>query len=105
MYSQFAEYLRYLPAQLKLPFASDDHCVVFMPASGEGFHDWYYYLLEHPQKGIRLVRRHRILPELYPTQEIPLTESMPDDHIIIARAVWEKIANDQLLPMGDCAAK
>lgn len=106
MYEKFSEYLQYLPKQLKLPFENGDLCVVLMPPVGQGFHDWYYYLLEHPIKGIRLVRRHRILPELFPTQEIAIAatgEITPNDAEVIA-SVWQKIANDQLKPMGDCAA-
>ena len=106
MREKFTEYLKYTPRQMKLPFENGDLCVVLMPTTGQGFHDWYYYLLEHPQRGIRLVRRHRILPELFPTQEIAITiehEMAKNDAEIIA-SVWQKLANDQLRPMGDCAA-
>jgi len=106
MLEQFLEYLKYTPSQLKLPFENGDLCVVLMPPAGQGFHDWYYYLLEHPEKGIRLVRRHRILPELFPTQEIAITEgsNMTQEEKDIIASVWQKIANDELKPMGDCAA-
>jgi len=106
MYEKFSEYLQYLPKQLKLPFENGDLCVVLMPPAGQGFHDWYYYLLEHPQNGIRLIRRHRILPELFPTREIAIeaaNQASPGDAEVIA-GVWRKIADDQLKPMGDCAA-
>ena len=97
------EFLHTLPAGMKLRLENGDELVVLMPKRGTGFHDWHYYLLDGPKKGLRVVRRHRVLPELFPTREI-IVDAAEGKARQIVEVVAQKINEGMLEAMGDCSA-
>jgi hypothetical protein len=85
-------------------FENGDRCVVLhAPACGE-FHEWHYYLLLN-EDGLRIVRRHKILPDVYPTKTIDCEGTLTEVEKRIIADVASKVASGELAAMPDCNKK
>lgn len=95
-------YVQRQPATHAFAFENGDTCVVLTAPSCGEFHEWHYYLLLNDDK-LRVVRRHKILPDVYPTKIIDCTKKLDKADSAIVNAVAEKITSSTLVAMPDCS--
>src|SRR5690242_9360510 len=94
-------YVRELDDAHRFTLESGEWCVVLTAPVCDTFHEWHYYLLLQDEK-LRVVRRHKILPDVYPTRVITPAQRLTKDDAAIVRHVAEHIENGQLTAMPDC---
>ncbi|HEX3568180.1 MAG TPA: hypothetical protein VHT70_00705 [Candidatus Saccharimonadales bacterium] len=86
---------------LYFQFENGDRCVVLTAPTCDEFHEWHYYLLTN-EDGLRVVRRHKIIPDLYPTKIVDCEGDLTEVEKAIIRRVAAEVSKGTLVAMPDC---